>query len=236
MAPLEARGSDSVWNAGTLISKKTGTPANCLLYMIMNTTASITRTELLGRFDHELTEIGRQFLTSLLDNDLTNGEVRDRLAEHLRLGLTFVQDSFVEGARRSGFAVRGGAEKVRVESPSVFKFVETISSLALGYLGWTGGAMLGSTVIKTVSTGMLWWKGTTVVTVASWLAGIGISPILLPVTAALLPATLGWKLAKGLMRRSQLNKLRMEFDQKFEVLRTELTRWAEGVLGPEHGE
>lgn len=48
--------------------------------MIMNATASITRTELLTSFNHELTEIGRQFLTSLLDNDLTNGEVRDRLA------------------------------------------------------------------------------------------------------------------------------------------------------------
>lgn len=202
----------------------------------MNATASTTRTELLASFDNELTEIGRQFLTSLLDNDLTNGEVRDRLAEHLRLALTSAQDSFVKEARRADFAVRRGGAKVRVESPSGFKFVEAISSLALGCLGWTGGAMLGSTVLKTVSSGMLWWKGTTVVTVGSWLAGIGISPILLPVTAALLPAAVGWKVAKGLMRRSHLSQLRMEFDRKFDALRGELTRWAESVLGSDPGE
>jgi hypothetical protein len=191
---------------------------------------------LLATFESNLDQIGFQFRDNLLSNDLTSGEVRDRLVEHLQVDLDRVCAGFLREARDAGLCSEGGGRVEGLERVRFFHLTEPVVAATTAAGGAAAGTAALSVVVKTIATGMLWWKGAEVVTVATVLAGAGLNPLVLPAAAAVAAGAVGWKLSGGMVHRSRQRRLRKEFDGIFQKTRARLLAWAAKTNGPETSE
>jgi hypothetical protein len=87
--------------------------------------------------------------------------------------------------------------------------------------------------MKTVTTGFLFWKATEVTTLATSIALLGLSPVLLPAVTSVALAGGGWMLAGRLSHRQQQKRWRSVFAEQFQRREQELHAWADEVLALE---
>ena len=192
-----------------------------------------SRSNLIQSFGTKIAEIGFQFRATLLENDLTKGEVRDSLGERLLVDLDHLQSLFLQQAREADVSLRGNAVRCKLRLQKGLEGTRVLGAVA----GAGGGALAGNTalaaVVHVATSGFWFWKSTEVVTVAGTVAAVGLSPVLVPIAASVVLGGAGWMAAGKLAHRSQQKRWRKAFGPELERLQHELMVWAEAVLGPD---